>query len=64
VNTGSDALTSFLRKNHTFYYPAGGSNIGNRKYGSIPDLDRTKISTLPQTIAFASEPGHNRVQKK
>jgi hypothetical protein len=38
---------SFLRKNHTFCHPTGGSDIGKQKYGSTPDPDRTKISTLP-----------------
>jgi hypothetical protein len=41
VNTGSGASVSFLKKNHTFCHPTGGSDI------STPDLDRTKISTLP-----------------
>jgi hypothetical protein len=60
----SGTSASFLRKNHTFHHPAGGSNIGKQKYRLTPDLDRTKISTLPHTAASTSKPGYSQVQKK
>jgi hypothetical protein len=47
MNTGSGASALFLRKNLTFHHPADESDIRKQKYGSTPDSDRTKISTLP-----------------
>jgi hypothetical protein len=55
---------SFLRKNHTFHHLAGGSYIGKQEYGSTPDLDRTKISTLSHTAASVSEPSCSQARKK
>jgi hypothetical protein len=64
MNTGSSVSASFLRKNHTFYHPTRGSNIRRQKLGSTPGPDRTKMSTLSNTTAFASEPCYNWVWKK
>jgi hypothetical protein len=63
VNMGSSELVLFLRKNHIFHHPASGSVIGKQKYGSTPDPDWTKISTLPHTATHTSEPGRSRVQR-
>jgi hypothetical protein len=60
VNTGSGASALFLRKNHTFRHPASGSDIRKQKYGSTPNLDRTKISTLPLPCLSPAAAGHGR----
>jgi hypothetical protein len=57
---GSGASASFLRKNHSFRHPTGGLDIERWKYGSTPDLNQTKISTLPHTIASTSEPDRSQ----
>jgi hypothetical protein len=64
MNMGSGASASFVRKNHIFHHPTGGSNTGKRKYGSTPDPDHTKISTLPHTAASVFEPDRSRARKK
>jgi hypothetical protein len=49
MNTGNDASVSFLRKNHSFSHPSGGTDIGIWKWGSTPCLDLMKMSTLPKS---------------
>jgi hypothetical protein len=56
MNMGSGVSASFLRKNHTFYHPTGGSDIEKQKYGSSPDPDQTKMSTMSHTATSMSEP--------
>jgi hypothetical protein len=52
------------QKNHSLRHLTGGFDIERRKYGLIPGLDRTEMSTEPHIATSASKPGHNRMQKK
>jgi hypothetical protein len=52
------------QKKYTFCHLTRWSNIKKRKYGSIPDPEQTKISTLLNTTASTSEPDRNWAWKK
>jgi hypothetical protein len=54
-------LVLFLRKNHTFRHPSGGSDIGRWKYGSTPHPDLTKMSTPPKAATSSPEPYYSRM---
>jgi hypothetical protein len=47
MNTGSGTSASFLRKNHTFCHPVGGSDIGKQKYGLTPGQTRQRYQHCP-----------------
>jgi hypothetical protein len=64
MNTGNGASASFLRKNHTFCHLTRGLGIKKQKYGSTPGPDQMKMSTLPHTTNFMSEPCHSQAWMK